>query len=196
MCTACGQPQKAGGARCLACGAPLPEAPVPTPLGPFLSADLGGGRLLVGESGKLTYRAAEAVPPLVVELIQLRALTLESRPFFEALVLCGFALLGLVAGGLPLKLVMFALAALGVLLAAVCQVHALVLETSTGGRLRWPLGLARRGSERDARLLGAWHTLAGAMKARGVVVRDASGAVLTGPASEPSKGEPPEGPRA
>ncbi|WP_254628065.1 hypothetical protein [Myxococcus sp. CA040A] len=164
---------------------------MPSPLGPFLSADLGGGRSLVGEGGRLTYRAADAVPPLIVELIQLRALTLESRPFFEALVLCGFAVVGFVAVGLPLKLVMFGLAALGGLLAAVCRVHALVLETSTGGRLRWPLGLARRGSERDARLLGAWSTLAGAVKARGVVVRDASGAVLTAPSSEP-----PEGPRA
>nr|BDT35882.1 zinc ribbon domain-containing protein [Myxococcus sp. MH1] len=191
MCTACGRPQAAGGARCIACGAPLPEAPLPAPPpadvpppappGPFLTADLGGGRQLVGEAGRLSYRMAEGVSPRVVELVHLRALTLESRPFLEALMLCGFGALGAVTSVLVLKVVAFGLTALGVLLAAVCRVHTLVLETSTGGTTRWSLGLARRGSERDARLLQAWRTLASAVKARGVVVTDADGRPVDGP---------------
>ncbi|WP_338865290.1 zinc ribbon domain-containing protein [Myxococcus stipitatus] len=191
MCPACGHPQPAGGARCSACGASLPEAPVPAPTGPFVSVDLGAGHSLVGENGRLTYQMPHGVPPSVVDLAQLRALTLESRPFFEALLLTAFGVLGVVASGLALKLVAFALAGLGVLLAAVCRVHALVLEVSSGASVRWSLGLARRGSERDARLLEGWRALALSLRARDVVVRDADGA-----APIPPQSEPPEGPRA
>lgn len=166
----------------------MPPAP---PSGPFVSVDLGAGHSLVGEHGRLTYRIAPGLPPSVVELAQLRALTLESRPFFEALLLTAFGVLGVVDSTLALKVVAFALAGLGVLLAVVCQVRALVLEMDSSASVRWSLGLARRGSERDAKLLGAWRALAQALRARNVVVRDADGA-----ASLPPPSEPPDGPRA
>ncbi|WP_342374741.1 hypothetical protein NVS55_25805 [Myxococcus stipitatus] len=163
----------------------------PAPSGPFVSVDLGAGHSLEGDHGRLTYRIAPGISPSVVELAQLRALTLESRPFFEALLLTAFGVLGVVASSLALKVVAFGLAGVGVLLAAVCRVHALVLEVASGASVRWSLGLARRGSERDAKLLAAWRSLAQALRARDVVVRDADGA-----APLPLSSEPPEGPRA
>ncbi|WP_223757438.1 hypothetical protein [Myxococcus sp. RHSTA-1-4] len=174
MCGACGRPQPAGGPRCIACGAPLPDAPLPAPPGanaPFLSADLGGGRALSCEGERLSYRGGTAETPQVVDLGSLRGVELRTRFFREALALGAFALLGFVARAPALKAVAFGVAALGVLLAVLCRSHALVLETSAAGRVRWPLGLARRGSERDARLLAAWDTLAGVVRARGVPVR-------------------------
>ncbi len=197
MCGACGRPQPAGSPHCIACGAPLPEAPRPTtPRAgtPFLAADLGGGRSLSGEGERLSYRAGPTGEPQVVELGSLRGLELETHFFREALLLAGFALLGFVAHAPALKVVAFGVAALGVLLAVVCRSHVLVLETSAPGRVRWPLGLARRGSERDARLLSAWDTLAGVVRARGVPVR------VAGSPSEPPPPLPPpgthDGPRA
>ncbi|MCE9672948.1 zinc ribbon domain-containing protein [Myxococcus stipitatus] len=187
MCPACGRPQPAGGARCIACGAPLPDAPVPHESGPFLSVELGGGRSLVGEGGQLTYRVSPSAPAQVMELGRLRELALESRAFREALLLLAFIVPGVLAHTPAPRFLSFGMAVLGVVLAATCRVHALVLETSTGGRLRWSLGLARRGSARDEALLAAWGTLVSAVRARGVVVRDATGAVLASP-------EPPPGP--
>lgn len=196
MCKACGRPQPAGGAQCLACGAPLPDAPLPAPPGPvapFLAADLGGGRVLTGEGERLTYQSGTAEPPQVVELGSLRRLELHTRFFREALALGAFAILGFVARAPVLKAFAFAMAALGVVLAVLCRSHALVLETSGRGRLRWPLGLARRGSERDARLLAAWDTLAGVVRARGVPVRAAGLRVEAPPPRPPGSGD---GPRA
>jgi hypothetical protein len=197
MCGACGRPQPAGGPRCIACGAPLPEAPLPSAPGgraPFLDADLGGGRSLSGEGERLSYRAAPTQSPQEVDLGSLRGVELQTHFFREALVLVAFAVLGFVARAPGLKILSFGVAALGVLLAVVCRSHVLVLETSAPGRLRWPLGLARRGSERDARLLAAWDTLAGVVRARGVPVR-----VAGSPSAEPPPPRPPgprDGPRA
>ncbi|MCP3144779.1 hypothetical protein [Pyxidicoccus xibeiensis] len=197
MCSACGRPQPAGGSRCIACGGALPDAPMPaepSPRAPFLAADLGGGRALSGEGERLSYRATPSGAPQVVDLGSLRGLELETRFFREALLLAAFAVLGFVARAPALKAVAFGVAALGVLLAVVCRSHVLVLETSEPGRVRWPLGLARRGSERDARLLAAWDTLAGVVRARGVPVREA-GARRTAPPPLPPPG-PGDGPRA
>lgn len=197
MCGECGRPQPAGGPRCIACGAPLPEAPLPSApgrLAPLLDADLGGGRALVCEGEWLTYRAAPTQFAQQVELGSLRGVELRTRFFREALGLVAFALLGFVAHAPALKVLSFGVAAVGVLLAAVCRSHVLVLETSAPGRMRWPLGLARRGSERDARLLAAWDALAGLVRARGVPVRVAGSRQVEPPVSRPPG--PHDGPRA
>lgn len=197
MCGACGRPQPAGGPRCIDCGAVLPDAPMPMPRGapaPFLRADLGGGRTLSGEGEQLSYRGSASEPPQVVELGSLRGVELRTRLFREALALGAFALLGVMARPPALKAVAFGVAAVGVLLAVLCRSHELVLETSATGRVRWPLGLARRGSERDARLLAAWDALAGAARARGVPVRIV-GARRALPAPPGTPG-PRDGPRA
>jgi hypothetical protein len=198
MCSACGRPQPAGGPRCVACGAALPDAPLPgapRATEPFVAADLGGGRSLTGEGERLSYRAGPSQAPQVVELGSLRGMELRTRAFREALVLAAFAVLGIMARAPALKAVAFGVAALGVLLAVVCRSHVLVLETAEAGRLRWPLGLARRGSERDARLLAAWGTLAGVVSARGVPVRVVEGAKrVETPAPRPPG--PHDGPRA
>ncbi|HZI15352.1 MAG TPA: hypothetical protein VE153_33580 [Myxococcus sp.] len=196
MCKACGRPQPAGGTQCIACGAPLPDAPLPpasSPAAPFLSADLGGGRTLTGQGERLAYQPGTNEPERVVELGNLRRLELQTRFFREALALGAFALLGFAARAPVLKAVAFGLAALGVVLAVLCRSHALVLETASG-RLRWPLGLARRGSERDARLLAAWETLAGVVRARGVPVRRAGALLVEPPVPRPPG--PGDGPRA
>ncbi len=197
MCGACGQPQPAGGPRCVQCGAALPDAPLPTapaPQAPFLAANLGGGRVLSGEGERLSYRASPSGPPEVVDLGNLRGLELQTRFFREALALCVFALLGFVASAPALKVLAFGVAALGVLLAVLCRSHVLLLETSSPGRVRWPLGLARRGSERDASLLAAWDTLAGVARARGVPVRVAGTRLPESPVPRPPG--PRDGPRA
>lgn len=196
MCGACGRPQPAGGPHCIGCGALLPEAPLPSAprvRTPFLAADLGGGRSLSGEGERLCYRASPKQAPQVVELGSLRGLELETHFFREALLLGAFALLGFVARAPALQGVAFGVAALGVLLAVLCRSHVLVLETSAPGRVRWPLGLARRGSERDARLLSAWDTLAGVVRARGVPVRGAGSRMEPPPPRPPG---PRDGPRA
>jgi hypothetical protein len=197
MCKACGRPQPAGGTRCIACGAPLPDAPLPSapgPAAPFLSADLGGGRTLTGQGERLAYQPGTHEPERVVDLGSLRRLELRTRFFREALALCAFALLGFAARAPVLKAVAFGLAALGVVLAVLCRVHALVLETAQGNRLRWPLGLARRGSERDARLLAAFEALAEVVRARGVTVRSAGARRVETPVPKPPG--PGDGPRA
>ncbi|MCP3101423.1 hypothetical protein LZ198_21345 [Myxococcus sp. K15C18031901] len=169
---------------------------MPPAEGPFLSAELGGGRSLVGEGGRLSYRLSPSAPPQVVELGRLRELSLESRAFREALLLLAFVPLGVLAQAPALRFLSFGMAVLGVLLAATCRVHTLMLELSAGSLLRWSLGLARRGSERDEALLTVWRTLVAAVRARGVVVRDAAGAVLTSAEPEPPRPDANDGPRA
>lgn len=198
MCGACGRPQPAGGPRCIACGAPLPDAPLP-PAAPragasFLDADLGGGRFLSGEGERLSYRAAPGQSPQEVDLGSLRGVELRTHFFREALILVAFAVPGFVAHAPALKVLCFAVAALGVLLAVVCRSHVLVLETSAPGRVRWPLGLARRGSERDVRLLAAWEVLADVVRARGVPVRVTGSRQAQPPPPKPPG--PHDGPRA
>ncbi len=173
MCDACGQPQPAGRPRCIACEAPLPEAPLPggaAPAQPFFAANLGGGRMLFGEGTRLLYQPHPSVGVPPVELDSLREVRLESRFFREALALTAFALLALVAPSLVLRLFAFGMAALGGLLAVTCRSHALVLAPRQGPVIRWPLGLARRGSPRDSQLLAAWTSLAEALRVRGVSV--------------------------
>ncbi|WP_239988970.1 hypothetical protein [Corallococcus macrosporus] len=151
----------------------LPEAPLPggpAPGEPFFVADLGGGRMLSGHGTRLFYQPHPSVMVPPVELDSLREARLESRFFREALALAAFALLGLLAQPPALKVLGFGMAALGVLLAATCRSHGLVLVPRRGPEVRWALGLARRGSSRDTRLLATWASLAEALRVRGVAV--------------------------
>ncbi|WP_426753204.1 hypothetical protein [Myxococcus sp. Y35] len=191
MCSACGRPQSAGRPRCIACEALLPEAPLPggpAPGQPFFAADLGGGRMLSGEGTRLFYQPHPSVMVPPVELDSLREVRLESRFFREALALTAFALLGFVAAALALKLFAFGMAALGVLLALTCRSHVLILEPRQGKAVHWPLGLARRGSPRDTRLLAAWGALAEALRIRGVAAPGAEG---NGPSAPDAWGDGP-----
>lgn len=126
--------------------------------------------MLSGQGARLFYQPHPSVMVAPVELDSLREARLESHFFREALVLTAFALLGLLAQPLALKVLGFGMAALGVLLAATCRSHALVLAPRQGAPVRWALGLARRGTPRDARLLAAWASLAEALRVRGVNV--------------------------
>ncbi|WP_284667771.1 hypothetical protein [Myxococcus sp. SDU36] len=151
----------------------LPEAPLPggpAPGEPFFVANLGGGRTLSGQGTRLSYQPHPSVMVPPVELDSLREARLESRYFREALALTVFALLGLWAQPVALKVLGLGMAALGVLLALTCRSHGLVLVPRQGPTVRWPLGLARRGSSRDTRLLAAWTSLAEALRVRGVAV--------------------------
>ena len=129
--------------------------------------------MLSGEGTRLFYQPHPSVMVPPVELSSLREVRLESHFFKEALALLAFVALGVVAQPLALKLVAFGIAALGTLLAVTCRSHVLVLEPREGREVHWPLGLARRGSSRDTRLLGAWGTLADALRARDIPVRGA-----------------------
>ncbi|WP_228558016.1 hypothetical protein [Myxococcus sp. AB056] len=151
----------------------LPEAPLPggpAAEEPFFVADLGGGRMLSGQGTRLFYQPHPSVMVPPVELDSLREARLESRYFREALALTVFALLGLWAQPVALKVLGLGMAALGGLLALTCRSHGLVLVPRQGAQVRWPLGLARRGSPRDTRLLAAWMSLAEALRVRGVAV--------------------------
>ncbi len=177
MCSRCGRPQRAGAGRCAACGAELPEAPLPPPVGsspgPYLSAELAGGRVLVGEGNRLSFRPGAAATPFLLELPGLRRLSLVHRPRYEALLLTAVAL-----GLLPFVPLMVArgvlglVALAGVALALSGRRYTLVLESSGQVETRWDLGAVQRGSLLEQRLRAAWSTLSGVVRARGVEVRE------------------------
>ncbi|WP_225887835.1 hypothetical protein [Myxococcus xanthus] len=126
--------------------------------------------MLSGQGTRLFYQPHPSVMVPPVELDSLREARLESRYFREALALTVFALLALWAQPVALKVLGLGMAALGGLLALTCRSHGLVLVPRQGAQVRWPLGLARRGSPRDTRLLAAWTSLAEALRVRGVAV--------------------------
>lgn len=169
MCKACGRPQQAASRNCLACGAVLPEAPLPAPSAPkppLLDVDLGGGRRLSGSEGRLTFLADPVAPPVVVELGNLQDVALRHRPFYEAL---GLAVVVAVASLFvpalrPLAILPVPLVAIA--LAAAWRRHTLVLTVVGGPPVRWVLGLARRGSAREARLQGAFLRLTEVLHSR------------------------------
>ncbi|WP_375772646.1 hypothetical protein NR798_17725 [Archangium gephyra] len=181
MCKRCGRPQQAGaGLRCAACGGELPDAPLPSAVGAssperFLSAELPGGRVLVGEGNRLSYRPGAFATPFLLELPSLRRLSLVSRPLYEALVLSAGAivLLPFVAQqGVRVLLALLALA--GVALVRSGRRYTLVLESTGQVETRWVLGTVRRGSSVEQRLRSAWLTLADAVRSRGVKVNEPS----------------------
>jgi len=181
MCTRCGRPQQAGAGHCTACGAVLPEAPLPpgagpsTAAGPFLSAHLSGGRVLVGEGNRLSFRPGASATPFLLELPSLRRLALVQRPRYEALALSAVALL--VLPFVPLVVVrelLGLLALAGGALALSGRRYTLVLESAGQVETRWDLGAVQRGSPLEQRLRAAWLTLADVVRSRGVEVSEPS----------------------
>ncbi len=177
MCTRCGRPQQAGAGRCVACGAELPEAPLPPTAGPstspFLAVEFGGGRVLTGEGNRLAFRPGASATPFLLELSTLRRLSLvrELRP--EAIVLVAGALVALVlAPWEAVRVVLGLLVLVGVAFVVGWRRYRLLLESVSGVETRWALGTVRRGSSEDQRLRAAWALLAEAMRARGVEVSE------------------------
>lgn len=180
MCTRCGRPQRAGAGVCTACGAELPEAPLPRgsrgPVTPFLSAEFPGGRVLTGEGNRLSFRPGASATPFLLELPGLRRLSLVRRPRHEFLALTAVAL-----GVLPFvpgaaRVVPGLLALVGVVLSLTERRYTLVLESSGAVETRWELGSVRWGSPMEQRVRTAWLTLSDVVRAHGVQV--------SGPSSE------------
>ena len=178
MCTRCGRPQQAGAGRCAACGAELPEAPLPpsapsaTPQHPFFSAELGGGRVITGEGNRLSFRPGASATPFLLELPGLKRLSLVHRPRYEALALTLGALVALPFVSLGAGRVLLGLVALvGVAVALSVRRYTLVLESAGGVETRWELGSPWRGSLAERRVRSAWSALALAMASRRVEVR-------------------------
>ena len=176
MCTGCGRPQAARSGPCVACGALLPDAPMPAnpvPEVPFLALEWGG-RMLRGEDRQLTYRADAATAPVVVELGNLRDVTLGRRPFLEALAIVPLAL---VLGALVpwLRPVAAGLSGLALVVALLWRRYFLVLRWLDGARSRWPLGTALLGSGKAQRIDKAWTSAAPMLASRGVSVHEGTG---------------------
>ncbi|RYZ38261.1 MAG: hypothetical protein EOO71_24725 [Myxococcaceae bacterium] len=178
MCSACGRPQTAARRRCAFCNAVLPEAPLP-PQGPVspppsriapLALDLGNGRGLSMDAERLTFLGRVGGPPLDVAWTRVRRLEWHTRPYVEALGLLAFALLGLWTPAQALRVMAFAAGVVGLLLAVLYRHQGLTVELEDGARLQWPLGMALRGSAREARLEAARVALREAGRARGVPV--------------------------
>ncbi len=179
MCTRCGRPQKAEAGRCAACGAPLPEAPLPRGSGsavePFLSAELAGGRVLIGEGNRLSFRPGASATPFLLELTGLRRLSLEHRPRYETLALTAGVLVVLpFVPQVAVRVLLGLLALAGVVLALSGRRYTLVLESSGSVQTRWDLGAVRRGSSMEQRVRAAWLTLSDEVRARGVEVHEPS----------------------
>ena len=176
MCTGCGRPQAARSGPCVACGVPLPDAPRPAnpaPEVPFLALEWGG-RVLRGEDRRLTYRADAATAPVVVELGNLRDITLGRRLFLEALAIVPLAavLSVLVPSMRP---VAAGLSGLALLVALLWRRYFLDLRWLDGKSSRWPLGTARLGSGQAQRIDGAWTAAAPVLASCGVSVREGTG---------------------
>jgi hypothetical protein len=157
----------------VACGALLPDAPLPAspaPEAPFLALEWGG-RMLRGEDRRLTYRADAATAPIVVELGNLRDITLGRRLFIEALAIMPLA--AVLAVLVPsLRPVTTALGFLALLVTLLWRRYFLVVRWLNGGSMRWPLGTALVGSRKARRIDEAWSSAAAALAARGATVRD------------------------
>jgi len=176
MCRQCGRPQPATAAgRCSACGELLPEAPLPSvpPVEPFLRAELGGGRLLVGEGARLAFHPYAHSAPFLVELDRLRRMVLVRQPLHAAFGVTVLAVLALAAVPWPLARVLLGLLALGsAVLGAVGLRYELRLESSSGVELRWGLGLVRRGSQAEQRVRQAWSSLTPVLREHGVSAQE------------------------
>ena len=177
MCKRCGRPQQAGAGRCAACGGELPEftlfpSPPATPQHPFFSAELGGGRVLTGEGNRLSFRPGASATPFLLELPNLRRVSLLHRPRYEALALTVGALGALPFVALTAGRVLLGLGALGgVALALLVRRYTLALVSAGGVETRWELGSPWRGSQAERSVRSTWSALALMMAARGVEVR-------------------------
>ena len=177
MCSACGRPQSAARRRCAFCNAELPEAPLPLlapasrpppPPAASVAVDLGNGRGLSVGAEKLTFQGRARGSPVDVAWMRVRGLEWRTRPYLEALGLLAFAVLGFWAPESPLRLMGFLAGGMGLLLAALYRHHGLTVVVEDGVRLQWPLGMALRGSSREARLVAARAVLTEAARNRGI----------------------------
>ncbi len=169
MCKGCGRPQPAAPGHCVACGAVLPDAPMPGPVAPaapFLDVDLGGGRHLSGVDGRVTFRPGAVAVPLVVELGNLQDVTLKHRPLYEALALAVLVAVGLLFVPALRPLALLPVPLLGLAVAVSWRHYALELVLSGAPVSRWGLGLVRRGSAREERLFTAFVRLTEAMRTK------------------------------
>ncbi|NNC04186.1 hypothetical protein HJC10_15210 [Corallococcus exiguus] len=182
MCSACGRPQSAARRRCAFCNAELPEAPLPprsreasespAPLPGVtpLVLDLGNRRALAVNDRQLSFQGRPGGgPTLDVPWARVRRLEWRARPYFESLGLLAFTALGLFwAPTQAVRIMAFMAGVIGLGLAALYRHHGLTLELDDGTRMQWPLGMALKGSAREARLTAARDTLAAAGRMRGV----------------------------
>ncbi|RKH77760.1 hypothetical protein D7Y21_36850 [Corallococcus sp. AB045] len=183
MCSACGRPQSAARRRCAFCNAELPEAPLP-PRSPDalespapslpgvtpLALDLGNRRVLAVNDTQLSFQGRPGGgPTLDVPWARVRRLEWRTRPYYEPLGLLAFTVLGLFwAPTQAVRIMSFAGGVIGLLLVVLYRHHGLTLELDDGTRMQWPLGMALKGSAREARLKAARATLADAGRMRGV----------------------------
>jgi hypothetical protein len=181
MCDSCGRPQTAARRRCAFCNAELPEAPLPPlaasappPPRPGLapvSLDLGNRRALSVDAVKLSFQGRPGGgAPLDVPWARVRRLEWRTRPYLEALGLLAFTALGFFAPANPVRVMAFAAGVMGLLLMVLYRHHGLTVELEDGTRMQWPLGMAPKGSAREARLTSAWSALRDAARARGVTL--------------------------
>lgn len=184
MCSACGRPQSAARRRCAFCNAELPEAPLPPrssleasePPAPSLpgvsplTLDLGNRRALAVNDTQLSFQGRPGGgPTLDVPWARVRRLEWRTRPYFEALGLLAFTVLGLFwAPTQAVRLMAFAAGVIGLGLAALYRHQGLRVELDDGTRMEWPLGMALKGSAREGRLTAARATLADVARMRGV----------------------------
>ncbi|WP_147442224.1 hypothetical protein [Corallococcus exercitus] len=179
MCSSCGRPQSAARRRCAFCNAELPEAPLP-PMAPAASApplrasplvlDLGNRRTLAVNDEQLSFQGRPGGgPALDVPWTRVRRLEWRTRPYFEALGLLAFTALGLFwAPTQAVRLMALVAGVISVMLTGLYRHHGLTVELDDGTRMRWPLGMAPRGSAREDRLQQARSALADAGRARNV----------------------------
>ncbi|WP_375744017.1 hypothetical protein NR800_02950 [Corallococcus interemptor] len=184
MCSACGRPQTAARRRCAFCNAELPEAPLPPrspeasePPSPWpgvtpLALDLGNRRALAVNDARLSFQGRPGGgPALDVPWARVKRLEWSTRPYLEALGLLAFTALGLLwAPTQAVRIMALAAGVLGVMLTGLYRHHGLTVELDDGSRMRWPLGMAPRGSAREARLQVARAALAEAGRVRRVPV--------------------------
>ncbi|RKH45585.1 hypothetical protein D7Y23_25585 [Corallococcus sp. AB050B] len=183
MCSACGRPQSAARRRCAFCNAELPEAPLPSRSSPGtpvpsppgfspLALELGNRRALAVNGEQLSFQGRPGGgPTLDVPWARVRRLEWRTRPYFEALGLLAFTVLGLLwAPTQAVRLLALVAGVIGLGLAALYRHHGLTLELDDGTRMQWPLGMALKGSARERGLEAARATLADAGRMRGVPV--------------------------
>ncbi|WP_223644974.1 hypothetical protein [Corallococcus sp. EGB] len=182
MCSACGRPQSAARRRCAFCNAELPEAPLPLrspeaseapPQSPGLPPrvlDLGNRRALSVNDAQLSFQGRPGGgPALDVPWTRVRRLEWRTRPYLEALGLLAFTALGLLwAPTQAVRLMALVAGVIGLGLVALYRHHGLSVELDDGTRMEWPLGMALRGSAREARLSAARAALAETGRVRGV----------------------------
>lgn len=180
MCSACGRPQSAARRRCAFCNAELPEAPLPprSPDSPGSSPpgvspwvlDLGNRRVLAVGDTQLSFQGRPGGgPTLDMPWARVRRLEWRTRPYFEALGLLAFTALGLLWAPTQVVRIMALMAGvIGLGLVTLYRHHGLTVVLDDGTRMEWPLGMALKGSSREARLSSARVALTEVGRMRGV----------------------------